>query len=386
MRTEIKIGVAAAGFVGLVALIYFLLGGLGSAEKSKSSGEPAARQEPAAREKVKPAPAGGEIAAQSPATSKHPEYLIAKSEPPSSEGTGAAQAGQAPPGTGAQVVLKGLSTGSGQRAAGAKVEEPSGSALLLPGAGGAAGTGATVGPAAARERIYTVQEGDLGFWTISKKMYGSGEHWQLIRDANPGVDSSNLKVGLKLRIPPLRQKIEPGAPVAVAAATGEKPYTVQEGDNGFWAIAQRVYGDGSLWQVIARANPDVDSRRLRVGQKLVIPTKPMASSAALTHAGGILKVGYTLKKYVVQEGDAGFWAVSVKAYSTGRYWPVIAEANPGVEPTRLKVGQELVVPELTEEMRKKYGGQPPAARSERPSARPADAVPADTAGPIFVEQ
>jgi nucleoid-associated protein YgaU len=32
-------------------------------------------------------------------------------------------------------------------------------------------------------------------------------------------------------------------------------YTVQPGDN-LWAIAQRTYGDGAMWRVLAGANAD----------------------------------------------------------------------------------------------------------------------------------
>ncbi len=54
-------------------------------------------------------------------------------------------------------------------------------------------------------------------------------------------------------------------------ANVSRTYTVKPGDAGFWGIAEKVYGEGRYWQLIARANPNTDSNALRVGQKLSIP-------------------------------------------------------------------------------------------------------------------
>lgn len=46
---------------------------------------------------------------------------------------------------------------------------------------------------------------------------------------------------------------------------------VQPGDT-LWSIASRMYGNPKRWRAIAAANPDVDPRRLRPGQRLILPT------------------------------------------------------------------------------------------------------------------
>lgn len=53
---------------------------------------------------------------------------------------------------------------------------------------------------------------------------------------------------------------------------GPSTYRVKHGDTLF-AIAHRVYGDGSSWPVIARANGIKDPRQLKVGTKLKIPAQ-----------------------------------------------------------------------------------------------------------------
>ncbi len=122
-------------------------------------------------------------------------------------------------------------------------------------------------------RLYTVLPGDAGFWEIAKKMYGHGKHWPHIRRANPGIDPYNLKIGQQLLIPPLSRGIGSPSPTtrSAFAPTRRRTYTVQAGDAGFWEIAKKVYGDGKYHKLIANANPNVDTNRLRPGQKLILP-------------------------------------------------------------------------------------------------------------------
>ena len=55
---------------------------------------------------------------------------------------------------------------------------------------------------------------------------------------------------------------------------GEQIYVVQEGDDSFWTIAQKVYGHGKYFYVIAQANPGVDPRMFAPGDELFIPQAP----------------------------------------------------------------------------------------------------------------
>lgn len=49
-------------------------------------------------------------------------------------------------------------------------------------------------------RMHEIQPGER-LWDIARKYYGSGAKWTKIRDANPGVNPENLKLGAKLLIP-----------------------------------------------------------------------------------------------------------------------------------------------------------------------------------------
>ena len=54
------------------------------------------------------------------------------------------------------------------------------------------------------------------------------------------------------------------------AEPAENTHTVVAGDT-LWDIAQKVYGDGAKWKLIAEANPDVKAGKLVVGSSLKIP-------------------------------------------------------------------------------------------------------------------
>lgn len=66
------------------------------------------------------------------------------------------------------------------------------------------------------------------------------------------------------------------APAAKPSPADVQEYEVVEGDT-MGRIAQRFYGDSSLWRPIYEANRDVigdDPDRIRIGTKLKIPPKP----------------------------------------------------------------------------------------------------------------
>lgn len=55
--------------------------------------------------------------------------------------------------------------------------------------------------------------------------------------------------------------------------------------------------------------------------------------------------GKGAKTYTVQEGDKGFFAISRRVYGSNAKAKAIAAANPGIDPTKLKVGQVINLPE-----------------------------------------
>ena len=133
---------------------------------------------------------------------------------------------------------------------------------------------AQVAPAAGTE--YTVAKGD-SFYTIGKKF---GVSIKAVEAANPGVDSTKLKVGQKLNIPA-------GASPAASAAGGvstaapaepiaaEATYTVKSGDT----LTRIAKAHGTTVKAIKSAN-SLTTDKIKVGQKLKIAVKESAPAPA----------------------------------------------------------------------------------------------------------
>ncbi len=49
------------------------------------------------------------------------------------------------------------------------------------------------------------------------------------------------------------------------------------------------------------------------------------------------------EKYAIRRGDT-LWSIAQRSYGDGKRWRDILAANPGLDPTRLRVGQQIVLP------------------------------------------
>lgn len=129
---------------------------------------------------------------------------------------------------------------------------------------------------------HTVTKGD-SFYTVAKKYNLS---INAIKAANPGVDSTKLKIGQKLKIPAASATPALAAGYVndtASAVSSGKVYTVKSGDNLTKIAKLNEVSVKSL-----RAANNLKTDQVKVGQKLKIPAKgstpePVAAAAA---AGG----------------------------------------------------------------------------------------------------
>ncbi len=127
-------------------------------------------------------------------------------------------------------------------------------------------------------------------------------------------------------------------------------YLVQE-DDSMWTIADQWFGDPTRWQEIARANPNINASRLRVGQRLRLPAQKTAGPVGLNRAVALKEArpvpGAARQTYhTVRSGDS-LSTIAQKLYRSGSQWRSIYDANRsaiGYDPNRLKVGMRLVIP------------------------------------------
>jgi LysM repeat protein len=126
---------------------------------------------------------------------------------------------------------------------------------------------------------HIVMKGDY-FSTIAKRYNVSVK---AITAANPGVDSTKLKIGQKIRIPAVSATAAaPAGSVPESAASGlDKVYTVKSGDN-LTKIAK--VNDVSV-KALRTAN-NLKTDQVKVGQRLKIPAKSATHPTEAAAAGG----------------------------------------------------------------------------------------------------
>lgn len=152
--------------------------------------------------------------------------------------------------------------------------------------------------------VHIVQPGET-LWSISRQYGLDMETLALVNDlSNP----NSIRVGQKL-IVSVSQSVE---------------YTVQRGDS-LWAISAAF---GVSVDDIVRVNRITNPSKIKAGQVLTIPLG----------VGGVGVTPYI--EYSVTRGDT-LWDIA-KAYNISV--DAVLAANPGVVPTKLKVGDVIKVP------------------------------------------
>jgi len=367
---ETKIGLLVA--TGIILTFAFIL-------QAQLAGEPLApvednfgvqlSQQPLPQPQPQPNAGGGTIPPQRIAEGAA-DSAVPIAEGPNVTETPGGAVGESPEETGLFVVQRPL-TGDERLAAG-----NGGEGAVNGGNGTGSSTetltagGGDVAPPAAR--TYTVAAGD-SLYRIAEKEFGPGKGglWQRIADANPELrDPRRLKMGMKLVIPALEP---PAAPQPVRLADGEtgpvppqspltpppaaapRTYVVQAGDT-LSTISQKTLGTSKKWELISKANGNVNPTSLRIGQALTIPQEPVevahsegpALERALEEAAGFVSNGNRPTGiYRVQAGDS-LYVISRRVLSSPDRWKEIYELNRDKmsSPNDLSVGQVILVPAL----------------------------------------
>lgn len=75
-------------------------------------------------------------------------------------------------------------------------------------------------------------------------------------------------------------------------------------------------------------------------------TMPRTEPVEVVTTAGVLPVEPQADRYVVQSGDT-LYGVAKRRLGDGTRWREIEVANPGVSPRGLKVGQTLIIPDVS---------------------------------------
>lgn len=146
------------------------------------------------------------------------------------------------------------------------------------------------------------------------------------------------------------EKLVDSSPVLVEQRVNEelelpKIYTVTQGDT-LWNIAQKFYGSGYRWTIIADTNGLGDGNQIAVGQEISLPeNRPEA--AVVTRSNTAVKVTAALmgETYTVIQGEC-LWSIAQNELGSGLQWNKLFDANSDsiTDPDMILAGQELRIP------------------------------------------
>ncbi|MEY8350647.1 phage tail tip lysozyme [Bacillus cereus] len=160
---------------------------------------------------------------------------------------------------------------------------------------------------------HRVEQGDT-FYKLHEKYDVSVD---AIKEANPGIDPTNIPVGKLINIP------KTGGPGSTPPQV--KKHKVQQGET-FSKLAE-IY-DVDVNEII-KANPGIDPTNIPVGQEVNIPNTGQSGNATPQ-----------VKRHKVQQGETFSKLAEIYHVDVNE----IIKANPGIDPTNIPVGQEVNIP------------------------------------------
>ena len=201
---------------------------------------------------------------------------------------------------------------------------------------------------ASGERNYTVQKND-SYYSIAKKELGNAARWKELEKLN-NVPADELRVGKVIKLPAKAAAVEALKPGPEAPAAGDANVHVVKANETLSDISKLHYGTTMKWKEIVKANPGIDPEGLKVGQKIKLPEiagAPKVPESGKSDTTGSSKPTESSANpaatYTVKAGDTPA-SIAKSQMGTKGDWKKIVEANPGLDPNKMRIGQKLVIP------------------------------------------
>ena len=183
-----------------------------------------------------------------------------------------------------------------------------------------------------------------------------------------GTPTPAAPAGGAVAPPALGSVVSP--PAAPAAPAADRPgvvrYRIKKGDT-LAGIAKASLGDANRWKEIEAANPGLNPRRLKEGSEIVIPSGSTVAAAPpatqFPRPNTLLDPGHgptvpekaspspapapapagSFREVEVRSGDT-LYEISRRELGNPDLYFKIIQANPGIDPKRIKPGQKVRIP------------------------------------------
>jgi nucleoid-associated protein YgaU len=137
-----------------------------------------------------------------------------------------------------------------------------------------------------------------------------------------------------------------GEPASSPATTPTPNPAVADGlyemrDDTLWDVAVREYGDGTQWTRVQAANPELDPKRLRKGQRIVLPPR-LADATSATSATS-KPTETAARTHKVLEGQYPS-TIAKMYYGDEKYADLIMKANGITDARKMRAGTVLTIP------------------------------------------
>ncbi len=174
-----------------------------------------------------------------------------------------------------------------------------------------------------------------------------------IKKANPHMKASNLKIGQKLTIPTKGSSNKTQKTKAGSTTTSASTYTVRSGDN-LTSIGKKL---GVKPNDISKANGNIKSNKLKVGQKLTIPG--VKSSQAKQSGPPEKTIHYKVEKGDTLSSISRKFNVSITK---------IRQAN-SISGNEIMSGQRLTIPGKADRTKLAHESQAAKQKQQKPQAQ-----------------
>ena len=162
---------------------------------------------------------------------------------------------------------------------------------------------------------HTIKSGD----TLYKLAMTYNTTVEAIMRVNPGINPNNLQIGQVICIPE-------GSMPPTKCPMGTFAYTIKSGDT-LYKLAMEY---NTTVEAIMRVNPGINPDNLQIGQVICIPEGVMPPPLC----DGTL--------YTVRPGDTMYSIAQMFNVPFG----ALIDANPGVDPANLQIGQQICIPRV----------------------------------------